>query len=527
MGEQTTSFSDLQAVGQWAIETNLNPMARMRPSRVRTTDLGCDRRTPTDRLGCRSQKKNMGVPEHLDLTRVRRETVSPLEAQRLAAIERWGLLEADIVPIFEEATQKAAEFLGIPICTVGIVDREREYLRAGVGLDELDLPPHADGEYAIARADSLSNRTVATGQVCAIRDTASDPDLARLSWVRDYGIRAYLGLPLHASDGCCVGTLAVMDLAPRTFRISEIQFLEMTARWMMSEVERRRSLGIGLGCMARTRANSERTLFQLKLKALEFLTQELRNPLTTMMGMAQVLNQEVYGPVKPKQKEYLNIIYSSGEYLLSLIDQILALRKLDDAIGVLNPIAVDVEMLCQQAIDQLDAIAKRRDQEIHLSVEPGDRIWRLDKTIVRQILYHLLFKLIQVANPGGVVRVHVSRKGDRLKIALWLSHPWLDEGLPPPDLFSCSLVTGESPSPVAVAVSEGVVSDSEATVGAIAPESAARRTVNEASHEQIGLLLSCDLAELHGGTISIEGSSELGYRYVLSLPRTRNVEEIS
>jgi len=72
--------------------------------------------------------------------------------------------------------------------------------------------------------------------------------------------------------------------------------------------------------------------------------------------MAGVVSREIYGPLTAKQKEYLEIIQNSGRYLLSLVNEISELGALDGTQS-LNLISVDIEMLCQQAINILEEAA--------------------------------------------------------------------------------------------------------------------------------------------------------------------------
>src|SRR5919199_392379 len=154
----------------------------------------------------------------------------------------------------------------------------------------------------------------------------------------------------------------------------------------------------------------------LKLKLLAQLTQELRTPLTSVMGMASVLTRQIYGPVSSKQKEYLEIIHRSGQHLVSLVDEIVDLKILDQSSEQLQLTSVDIEMLCQQATNSLLEIAQSREQQIRLSVEPGNRIWLLDKDKVRQILYYLVYSVISSAEAGSGVCPYASREIDKINI---------------------------------------------------------------------------------------------------------------
>ncbi|MBW4683429.1 MAG: GAF domain-containing sensor histidine kinase [Microcoleus vaginatus WJT46-NPBG5] len=487
----------------------------------------------------------MIAPENKQMDSLDSLSAAAQEDQRLLMLAELGLLEAQKVPVFEEAVQAAADFLEIPICILGVLDKDRQWLKAAVGLSDL-LPLKQHAQIHLLRSECFCSQVVESAKVLAIRDTANHPLFAHRSLVQQYGIRAYLGVPLLTSTGHCLGTLAVMDLAPRTFTVKEIQFLELTARWCMSEFERQRLAGepsqlsssSQAGFASQSQRGFQTALKQIKAEMLTHVTQALRTPLTSVMGMASVLERGIYGPLNNKQQEYLEIIHGSGRYLISLVDEILALGELDDSMPELRLTAIDIEMLCQQVINALEQDASRREQEIRLSVEPGHRIWMLDKLKIQQLLYNLLFCVIQSATAGSIVRLHVSRRISGLNIAVWVSHPWLGEGLPLATLSSCPL--SELTLSQSLAADEGSQLPEELETPVLATHATNGQRLDQSnlaalvesdrleparqlfggnrSREGIGLLLSCLLAEMHNGDISIQGSPESGYRYVVSLP---------
>ncbi len=468
-------------------------------------------------------------------------------------LEDKSLLEGQPCPVFEQAAKAVAEFLQIPISIVGWLDQNRVWLLAAQGLPNLMPIKRGAARVYLSCDDSFCQTVIENRQVVAIRDTAAEPSFAYGSLVQELGIRAYLGVPLLSSEGLCLGTLAVMDLAPRSFSSKEIQFLEMTARWSMSELERlslagsvvKSSSGAVLALDRQfegvaTAYEGDVAFKSIKTQMITRVTEALRTPLTSVLGMASVLNRGIYGALTNKQQEYLGIIHDSGKYLLSLVDEVLALMELDDSGEALHQSPLDVEMLCSKVINALEQDLNRREQEIRLTVEPGNRIWVLDKLKVQQLLYNLIFCVIQSSSAGSIVRIHVSRKMQRLNMTVWVSHPWLGEGLPLAALSSCSLndrVVGpalldeserhelsEGESRLSIGGMENAVMSLEAVNSEKLESQGHSRIAHQArsafqrSRESLGLLLSCLLAELHGGEISVQGSPEAGYRYVGSLP---------
>ncbi|MEP6514852.1 ATP-binding protein [Microcoleus vaginatus] len=279
----------------------------------------------------------------------------------------------------------------------------------------------------------------------------------------------------------------------------------------------------------------------IKVKLLNNLAQELLTPLTSVLGMASVLKQEIYGPLTSKQKEYIDVIQDSSRSLRSLVEEILELSELDDSAFTLKRTAVDIETLCQQVVTILSSAASRREQEINLSMGPGHRIWLVDKDKVQQMLHHLIFSIIQSAGAGSVIRVHVSRKEDGINIGVWVFHPWLGESLPHAKLYTDYLlkVGSGSGSPSnsetdslgleAQLPTQGsqrlTLAFSElAALVAQNAEDTAPVLAGYGARERLGLLLCCQLVEIQGGQLSIQGAPESGYRYVLWLPCTNATE---
>ncbi|WP_017660020.1 GAF domain-containing sensor histidine kinase [Baaleninema simplex] len=461
------------------------------------------------------------------------------EQQRLQALVDSGLLEMESIPPFEEAVQTVARALDVPIAVVGLLDRDWQWITARSLDAREDLTALATLKRT-KRSESFCNHIVETQQLLSIRDTASHSEFAHRFLVGQYGVRAYLGVPLVSAAGHCFGTLAVMDLAPRRFAKREVQFVELAARLAMREVER---MYASIETLAETRSPMPMpatplatsspledilSTNQIKTELLDRLLQELRTPLTSVMGMTSVLNREIYGPLRRKQKEYLKIIHDSGQYLLSLVEEILMLRSLKESSAARSLTSIDMEMLCQQVLKTLEPVARRREQQINESVEAVDRIWTLDKDLVQQILYHAVSRVVHAAETGCTVRVRVARTPeDAMELSVWASHPWLGESLPASELELCGI-----PVPENVAEpNDGVLDDStplpdrilaweendrDRQAIEVLPE--LEKIPLERSREKLGLLFAAQLVRLHGGTMTVRGSPKTGYRYVVTLP---------
>lgn len=474
-------------------------------------------------------------PDHGLFTRLNQMPSSEQEQQRLRTLEELGLLEMGSVPIFEEATQTAAHFLEATICILGLMDRDRLWFRSAVGLSRISLMNELASSRQLARQESFCNGVVEQQQVLMIADAAVDSAFANSLLVKRYGIRSYLGVPLVSSNGQCLGTLAVMGLAPRHFTSREAEVLQLIARWSISEFERDRMIkqsapvqpAVSRGLDAPVVSSP---ILTSKSQLIAQMIQELCTPLTSILGMARVLSQGIYGTLTDKQKEYIEIIHNSGQYLSSIVNEVMELGGLDDNPDLsLNP--TDVEMLCQQALSTLRQAAQRHNQQIQLTIEPGPRIWLLDKDKVRQMLYHLVFSVMQASNPESIIRIHISRRQNFLNLTVWTSHPWLGEGLsqaefaPSPSANQFAALAGGREKQVTQ--NTEVRDRTNPRSHPLEPQNATDPGESEenSSRYSLGLRLSRQLAELHGGGITAQGSVEEGHRYVIKLPQLRNEQD--
>lgn len=490
-----------------------------------------------------------------------------------ATLGRLGLLSTEAVPIFEEASQKAAIFSGTPIGILSLVVENELWFKSVVGLSANSLTEPLAIRRKIFLEESFSTYVIDSQQPLTIDNTLSNPVFASSVLAQHYGIKAYLGVPLISSD-ICIGTLEVMDWADKQFNDRDIEHLTLLARWCLAELEKTRSdrpqflssfsqdtqspwsnsnnnpssaisvtpasfgsSGQSLELDGGERDNQNDFAHPFQIKLLSQLTQELRTPLTSVIGMASVLYREVYGPLTLKQREYLEIIHNSGQNLITLVDEIVSLGVLNDESSKINLAAVDIEMLCQQVINSLSDIAKQRQQGLQLSVEPGNRVWFLDKEKIRQAVYYLIVSVLEMSEPGGEVRIHVSKREYALNIAVGITHPWLGDDFGETKLHSQTVAKALGLSNEragdrqdyrmgmgSVALANRQVLTSSALMKAIEENNALDKNTNKIPRDLLGLLFCCHLSQLHEGRVIVQGSVRSSYRYLLQFPHARSDE---
>ncbi len=483
-------------------------------------------------------------------------TTEEREDRRFNKIKDLGLLDEKIVAVFEEATQTVAHFLEAPIAILGVISPGELIIKSAVGLSNLGLMNQLAVNRKIPKNDSFSVYAIDSKQPLLIEDTFSDSFFSQSILAQSYGIRAYVGTPLITAENIAIGILAVMDLVPRHFTEKDIEFLNLTARWCLrewetsvnktSEIEVKTNAQSSeknlspdfsnvsfLATSNTSNSNSERNIeenkiFKIKVDLLKEILQDLKSPLTSIIGMSSVLNRGIYGELNEKQKNYIEVITSSGENLSRLIDDIIGLDIFNQNNKTLKIAPVDLEMLCQQIISSLEKVATEHKQKLSLSIEPGNKIWELDKEKIRQCLHYLLISVISSAEANSEVRIHISRKVELLNISIWTSHSWLGEGLQSSD-YQSSLINmilswclGED---YQSKQTNDLLSSNLQTIKlsydhlAEAWSNLKDKNSSGNNRQILTLLLSCYLTQIHKGNISIQGSEQSGYSYVLQFSR--------
>ncbi|MCU0569751.1 MAG: ATP-binding protein [Oculatellaceae cyanobacterium Prado106] len=151
-----------------------------------------------------------------------------------------------------------------------------------------------------------------------------------------------------------------------------------------------------------------------KSEFLATVTHELRTPLTCIIGMSQTLQRWSQDSLKPRQQSFLQMIHDSGEQLLSIINDILDLSQAESGKMVLNLSAFSLSHLAQQTLKVFEGQAALQEVKLELEIFSGgmrDR-FTADARRVQQILFNLLSNAIKFTPAGGEVTLRVFQEGD-------------------------------------------------------------------------------------------------------------------
>ncbi len=228
-----------------------------------------------------------------------------------------------------------------------------------------------------------------------------------------------------------------------------------------------------------------------KSEFLAHMSHELRTPLNAILGFSQLMEREIKGPLgAPEYQAYVRDIHESGDHLLSLINDILDVSKLEAGRYELKEEAVDVAEVIERALMLVRARAEEAKIDLRAELSAGSTILTADRRMILQILANLLSNAVKFALPEAHVLVQTS-----IDASGWYLIEVSDTG------------PGMSEDEIKVALTPfGRASN----LNSLPKEGTG-----------LGLPLAQSFARLHGGDLSIESEVGRGTTVSVRLPRDR------
>ncbi|KAF0247825.1 MAG: multi-sensor hybrid histidine kinase [bacterium] len=235
-------------------------------------------------------------------------------------------------------------------------------------------------------------------------------------------------------------------------------------------------------------------LARLKDEFLAGMSHELRTPLNAILGMTEALEEEVYGQVNEKQQKALKTIEESGVHLLSLINDILDISKLEAGKVQLEIDNIGVKTICESSIRLIKETAYKKNLKVNFSMNPTSMTLKADPRRLKQILVNLLSNAVKFTPSNGEIGLEVigDLSNETIHFAVW------DTGI------------GISQENASRLFKPFVQLDSSLS--------------REYAGTGLGLSLVSRLVELHGGSVLLESEIEKGSRFVVSIPWQEQIE---
>ena len=397
---------------------------------------------------------------------------APLESDEIAAI----------------ISEQFAKMLEVPECSLSLLQSDNGNTTLQT-LGSYSLNTQAGKSPRVQtrnlRDHPASHQAIQTLQpiVAQANDDLLDKDLQ--IYLRRSGIQTLLTIPL-AVKGEALGTIELVSHQwARQFSPEQLNLAMTLAAAAAVALENARLYEVQL-------QTAERLVEVDKLKTqfLANMSHELRTPLNSIIGFSRVILKGIDGPVTDLQEQDLNAIYNSGQHLLSLINDILDLSKIEAGKMELAIEEVDLSDMINSVMSTAVGLTKEKPIELQRDVDSDLPLAHIDRTRIRQVLINLISNAAKFTEEGFIrVSAHkdVNTDGSSIiKLTVADSGP----GIAPEDqqkLFKPFSQVDASPT-------------------------------RKSGGTGLGLSISRHLVELHGGTLEVQSQLGQGSTFSVSLP---------
>ena len=384
----------------------------------------------------------------------------------------------DTQPVFDAIVNSCLTLFQGSRVSLGLASEERIELRARAS---------DRGDAGVVTEVPL-DRTTGIGRCVVDSEMIHIPDLEKVGdefprsreLASVIGFRSGLFVPLRR-EGRAIGALSVLRAEPWAFTDKEVALLNTFADQAVIAIE-----NVRLFREIQEKSAQLEVANRHKSEFLANMSHELRTPLNAIIGFSEVLGEHYFGKLTDKQEEYVKDIHGSGKHLLSLINDILDLSKIEAGRMELEISEFDLPSALENAITLVKERAQRHGIKLQLKTDPALGAFHADERKFKQIMLNLLSNAVKFTPEGGKVSVAAKPNGTGLEISV------ADTGV------------GIAPE------DQQAVFEEFKQVG--------RDYTKKAEGTGLGLALTKRFVELHGGEIRLESEPGKGSTFTFTLP---------
>ena len=394
------------------------------------------------------------------------------DKERVKALKEYDILDSQEEESFDKLVRCVTELLDVPLAVVSLVDEDRQWFKANVGMSLTQTP----------REDAFCSHVVHQRKTMHIPDARVDDRFRDNPFVKE-GLISYLGAPLISHEGHVLGSLCALDTRrPRDYSPKEIQVLEALADCVIAQMESRRARKLAQQqFLEAERARLSTSIF------FASISHELRTPLNAIVGysdlIAESLEEQKVDLAEVTQD--VESIRSAGAHLVELIGDVLDLSKLEAKKMRLSLEPVNLSEVFEEVLDSIRPLIFSSRNVAHLKAPD---LWvRADRMRLRQVIMNLMSNANKFTQDGTLTLGARGLEGG--EVEFWVRDTGM--GIGPQKLEK---------------VFESFAQEDEHVASAFGGTG-------------LGLAICKELCELMGGTIWAESALGKGATFLVRLPK--------
>lgn len=325
------------------------------------------------------------------------------EPERVRVLHELQILDTASEPSFDALARLASRYLDCPIGALSLVDTQRQWFKAAVGLPMRETP----------RDDAFCTYTIALPEPFVVPDAMADRRFHANPLVTSgIQVRSYAGAPIVV-EGRSVGALCCLDRRARHFNDEDrrvLQDLAKVAGALLSARLEERRLAARVSSATEIASNT-------RSEFLSRMSHEMRTPLNAVIGFTQLLLNRPGAPSTEEVREYAEHVLRAGEHLLAMTNDVLDLQHVEEGRLELEMVDVPLDGLVAEVIGQFANDASERGVGFDNHVPVGLAV-RADERRLRQALAKIASNAVKYNRPAGVVRWSVDSDGSSGRVRL-------------------------------------------------------------------------------------------------------------
>jgi signal transduction histidine kinase len=388
-------------------------------------------------------------------------------------------------PVFDAILEKATHLCDSRLGALGLFDGEiHQFVAARAYNAEVERWILDRGPRRPTPGGTMS-RVLRGGQLMQTVDLRESAEYRNrrpmhVQMVEQIGVRSYLDVPM-LKDGRVVGNIEIFRSEVRPFTQSEIDLVSTFANQAVIAIE-----NVRLFNEIQDKSRQLEIANQHKSEFLANMSHELRTPLNAVIGFSEVLQQGMVGELNDTQGEYVDYIHTSGGHLLSLINDILDLSKVEAGRVELELASFNVPLAIDNALTLIKERASNHGVTLECAIDAAVADIHADERKFKQVMLNLLSNAVKFTPDGGKITVAARPVNDTVEVSVTDT----GIGIAPED---CEAVFEEF---------RQVGSNADA----------------KAQGTGLGLALTKKFIELHGGRIWLTSALGQGSTFSFTLP---------
>jgi len=317
-----------------------------------------------------------------------------IELQAAAEIARDTTSTLSLEPLLARIVTLLKDRFGFYHCSIFLMDETGTYaqIKESTGRAGEELKKHSH-QLAVGSKSVIGN-TTASGNPVVVNDVRHSPIYYPNPLLPD--TRSEMAIPLKIA-GKVIGALDIQSKHPSAFTQDELSVLQILSDQIAVAIENARAYE-----MSQKAVSEMQELDRVKSQFLANMSHELRTPLNSVIGFSRVILKGIDGPINDVQEQDINAIYKSGMHLLTMINEILDLSKIDAGKMELQLEPINLSDVVNSVISNTSGLVKEKPIKLIQKIPTNIPRLLMDETRISQVLINLISNSAKFTEKGSI-----------------------------------------------------------------------------------------------------------------------------